>query len=137
VTIPLQDAALFTESEAHRRYIRLDPLTLRRITIRFALANLRLIRYATKSPGTIYLPTLLMLAGRDPIIDNQRTRRLVERIVSGDKQIIEYPGMSHTLEFEPDPSRYFADLAAWGRQTTAVAARPSGLDAAKNLPDWT
>ncbi len=122
VTIPLQDSTLFTESQSRREYIRLDPLTLRQITIRFALANLRLTRYATEAPEQIYVPTLLMLAGRDPIIDNERTRRFVQQIASDDKQILEYTGASHTLEFEPDPNQYFADLVAWGQRRAAQAS---------------
>jgi hypothetical protein len=26
---------------------------------------------------------------------------------------VEYPGAAHTLEFEPDPLPYFADLTNW------------------------
>lgn len=119
VNIPLQDPALFTESAIHRQYIGADPLTLRQITLRFAWANLHLTQYATEAPHQIRVPTLLMLAGRDPITDNPRTRAFVERIASDDKTIVEYPAASHTLEYEPAPEAYYADLAAWGRRLAA------------------
>ena len=32
-----------------------------------------------------------------------------------DRQVIEYPGAHHTLEFEPDPRPVFADLTQWLR----------------------
>ncbi|MFV2070779.1 MAG: alpha/beta fold hydrolase, partial [Pirellulales bacterium] len=50
VKIPLQDPALFTGSESHQATIAADPLTLRKMTIRFARANQRLVRFATEKP---------------------------------------------------------------------------------------
>jgi len=113
VTIPLQDPALFTNHPGAQAYIASDPLTLRKMTIRFALANLDLTRYATEAPGQIHVRPLLMLAQRDPITDNPRVREFVERIDHPQKTLIEYPDASHTLEFEPDTTAYFRDLCQW------------------------
>jgi alpha-beta hydrolase superfamily lysophospholipase len=113
VQVPLQDPALFTNSPKARRFIAQDPFTLRRITIRLARCNLELLRYATEAPEEIRVPVLLMLASRDPITQNQRTREFVGRIGHRDQTIIEYADASHTLEFEDDPSQYFQDLNAW------------------------
>ena len=55
----------------------------------------------------------LLLAGRERIVDNARTRVYFERISTADKRCLEYPDAGHTLEFEPDPTRYLADLQAW------------------------
>ena len=54
-----------------------------------------------------------MLAEKDRIIDSGRTRRFIERFATADKQIIEYPGAHHTLEFEPEPERFIGDLISW------------------------
>ncbi len=116
VAIPLNDPRLFTDSKTGQAYVARDPLALWKITVSFAAANLELVRFAAESPEAIHVPTLLMLAGKDPITDNPKTRRFVERIVHQDRQVIEYPEASHTLEFEPDPSGYFEDLAAWCRR---------------------
>ena len=43
----------------------------------------------------------------------------VESLASQDRTIIEYPEAHHTLEFEPDPSRYARDLIEWIERTTA------------------
>jgi acylglycerol lipase len=123
VTIPLQDPALFTGSANWQAYIASDPLTLRKITIRFALADLQLTRYATQAPQQIQVPTLLMLARRDRIIDNRRVADFLNRLGSRDKTVIEYPQATHTLEFEPDPSQFLADLTEWAR---GVASSRSG-----------
>jgi alpha-beta hydrolase superfamily lysophospholipase len=116
VTIPLQDPALFTNCPQWQAYIARDPFTLRKVTIAFALADVALTRYATAAPEEIRLPTLLMLAGRDRIIDNPRVRAFFERMQSPDKQVIEYPDAAHTFDFEPDPSQFYADLANWARR---------------------
>jgi len=55
----------------------------------------------------------MLLAQRDRIIDNQRTRTFVERFAGSDKEIVEYPGAHHTLEFEPNPDQFIADLQHW------------------------
>jgi alpha-beta hydrolase superfamily lysophospholipase len=59
------------------------------------------------------VPVLVLLAGQERIIRNEPTRRYVERFASADKTVIEYPEAHHTLEFEPDPERFIADLRQW------------------------
>jgi alpha-beta hydrolase superfamily lysophospholipase len=113
VRIPLRDPRLFTDSPTWQKYIAHDPLTLREVTWRFARESVRLTRFAQNSATFLHLPTLMMLAGRDRIIDNRRTRGFYGRLPAADKRLIEYANAAHTLEFEPDPQPYFRDLAAW------------------------
>ena len=122
VTIPLQDPALFTSVPTWQQYIATDPLTLRQITIRFALADLALDRYVADAAPQIRTPTLVMLAGRDRIIDNPGVRRFFEQIAAADKHLIEYPTAAHTLEYEPDPQPYLRDLTNWADQIVQRAA---------------
>ena len=58
------------------------------------------------------IPTLLMLAGRDRIIDNDRTRRFVEGFRT-EKTILEYPDSHHTLELEEPGHPFVGDLIRW------------------------
>ncbi|MCI0335529.1 MAG: lysophospholipase [Planctomycetes bacterium] len=120
VAIPLRDPELFTDNPPWRAFIASDPLTLREITWRFAREDRELSRYARESAPFLTQPLLLMLAGRDRIIDNRRVRDFFARVASENKSLIEYPSAAHTLEFEPDPQPYFNDLANWIGQT-AVA----------------
>ena len=113
VDIPLQDPKWFTNSPIHQKFIAEDPLTLRKITIRFAMNNIRLLDYATSTPKQLHCPVLLMLAGSDPITDNASTRTLVSQFSSRERLIHEYRGASHTLEFEEDPTEYLHNLADW------------------------
>lgn len=113
VTIPLQDPALFTNSPRWQAFVRDDPLTLREITMRFGREDHKLTRYARRSGRFIHTPALLVLAGRDRMIRNERTRKHLASLASADKTILEYPSAAHTLEFEPDPEPFFDDLADW------------------------
>ena len=110
--IPLQDPHLFTENPARVRYVAEDPLSLRFLTARFMFESRRLDGLAREAAGRVRTPTLLCLAGRDRITDNAATRRLVYAMAAR-KRVRVYEQAHHTLEFEPDPSGYFADLAAW------------------------
>lgn len=111
--IPLGDPELFTATPRWQAFIRDDPLSLRQATARFLVSSAFLDRALRLAPAEVRAPALLMLAGRDRIIDNERTRAYFGRFASEDKRVIEYGEAHHTLEFEPDPTPAFADLAAW------------------------
>ena len=121
VKIPLQDPALFTDSPQWRTYIDRDPLTLREITLRFARADMQLEASLADSARHIHTPALLMLAGRDRIVGNDRLRKYFGELASSSKELIEYPEAAHTLEFEPDPLPYFRDLTRWVISQTSSA----------------
>jgi alpha-beta hydrolase superfamily lysophospholipase len=118
--VPLQRPELFTNSLKWREFIATDPLALRTVTWRFAQEDRKLTRYARESATFLHMPTLVILAGQDRIVDNPRTRDFFGRLPSRHKTLIEYGNAAHTLEFEPDPSRYFDDLANWIEQTVAA-----------------
>jgi alpha-beta hydrolase superfamily lysophospholipase len=111
--IPLNDPELFTASPHWQRFLRDDPLALRQATARFLIESARLDGYLAFVPKHVGLPVLLLLAEYDRIIDNAATRRFVARFATADKEVIEYPGAHHTLEFEPDPDRHVRDLLHW------------------------
>jgi len=110
--IPLNDAALFTDTPERRKFISNDPLALRLATARLLVENVRLSVYARIARRKVVMPTLVLLAGRDRIIDNDRTRRFFRR-VPGPVHILEYPAACHTLEFEPNGPPFYDDVAHW------------------------
>ena len=67
-----------------------------------------------------------MDAGQDRIVDNARALDYFEGLGSLERNVIEYPKGHHTLEFEPDPSRYALDLAAWLDRTIGKEAGEDG-----------
>ncbi len=111
--IPLSDPALFTANVERQEFIRKDPLSLREATARFLLESAKFDVYLRRAPRHVTQPVLLMLAGEDRVIDNERTRRYAARFASRELVVREYPGAHHTLEFEPAPEPIFADLAQW------------------------
>jgi acylglycerol lipase len=111
--IPLSDPSLFTASPEGQAFIAADPLSLRAGTAGLLAASFIIDRFVSRSPARIRQPALLMLAGQDRIVDNARTLDYFRRLASPDRQVIEYPEGHHTLEFDPDPSRYALDLVAW------------------------
>ncbi len=110
--IPLADPALFTASESGRAFIAEDPLSLREATASLLIASARIDHAVRRAPRRIRQPVLLMLAGKDRIINNSKIIKYYNTIASTDKTLIEYPDAHHTLEFEADPGVYAADLAA-------------------------
>ncbi len=115
--IPLSDPRLFTATEKWLKFLREDPLTLHQATARFLIGSAALDLYLRDAPSRIKVPVLLMLAGRDCIIDNRPTRDLVRRF-AGPKEVVEYPDAHHTLEFEANPEWHITDLLDWLRRQT-------------------
>jgi alpha-beta hydrolase superfamily lysophospholipase len=110
--IPLNDPELFTSNPRWLEYLRQDDRSLHEATARFLVSSVHLDRRLKRASRFVHMPTLLLLAGEDRIIDNVRTRRFVESFPSTDRQVIEYPGRAHTLEFE-EPGRLDLDLIDW------------------------
>jgi alpha-beta hydrolase superfamily lysophospholipase len=113
--IPLSDPRLFTGTPRWQEFIANDPLALREATARFLVESVRLDGYLRFVPRWVNVPALLMLAGQDQIINNQRTRGYLQRFATPDKTVLEYADAQHTLEFEPNPDPFIDDLIAWLR----------------------
>jgi acylglycerol lipase len=127
--IPLSDPALFTANPEGQAFIAADPLSLREGTAGLLATSFIIDRLVSRCPARIRQPALLMLAGHDRIVDNRRTLDYFHKLASADRQVIDYPEGHHTLEFEPDPSRYALDLVAWlDRHLAKSHPRPGGSD---------
>jgi alpha-beta hydrolase superfamily lysophospholipase len=117
--IPLSNPELFTATPRWQEYIRTDPLSLREGTARLLIESVRLDGYLRWSAKHVRVPLLMLLAQKDRIIDNAATRRFVARFPAP-KEIIEYAGAHHTLEFEPHPDRWIDDLLRWLEQMSLL-----------------
>ncbi len=111
--VPLNDPDLFTASPRWQQFLRDDPLRLHQATARLLVESVRLDGYLRFTARYVHVPVLLLLASEDRIIRNDKTRGYFERFAARDKQIIEYAGAHHTLEFEPEPGRFIGDVRAW------------------------
>jgi acylglycerol lipase len=113
IPIPLRDPELFTQSSEWQQFIANDPLAVHTVTSSFLNAGRELDRIIRTDKARITQPALLMLAGNDRIIDNQKTRNLAAQFGTCRLTSLTYPEASHTLEFEPDRNHIFADLLHW------------------------
>lgn len=111
--IPLSDPALFTANPEGQAFIAADPLSLHEGTAGLLAASFFIDRLVRRAPAKVRQPAVLMLAGQDRIVDNAETLAYFQKLASTDREVIEYAGGHHTLEFEPDPSRYALDLVDW------------------------
>ncbi len=111
----------FTLNPVKQDYIRNDPLRNTGITAATAFETLKMQRFCKETTSQRQLPTsTLLLAGKDHIINNAKTRRLL------DKQplsINEYPGLQHSLVFEDPEETAAALLRNFSAHTTAETAR--------------
>ncbi len=113
IRIPLEDPALFTSSDVWQKFIANDPQALHQVTTGFLNAATDLDKIFRHQDFKITQPALLMLAGRDQIINNSGTRELVSRFSRRHLTTLLYPNARHTLEFEPDRDQFFTDLIRW------------------------
>jgi alpha-beta hydrolase superfamily lysophospholipase len=55
-------------------------------------------------------PLLTLLAEKDQIIDNGRVKAWLQRIPAQPSQLIEYPGMKHSILMEPCRGQALDDI---------------------------
>jgi alpha-beta hydrolase superfamily lysophospholipase len=117
IPIPIPRAELFTDDVEWQNWIDQDPLTLRECTARFYWESSQLEKAIKNNIENNQAPVLLQLAGRDEIINNDKTVRFLERKLPGAQtnklEIITYPEARHTLEFERNMREIVMDVVAW------------------------
>lgn len=100
---------MFTRTPRFLEYIVNDPLRLQRVTARFLLASRGLDRRIRAGVQALPAPVLLLLAGHDRIIDNERTRELLERMPRGRLRVRLYESATHSIQFE-ETARLVGDV---------------------------
>ena len=111
---------LYTANPPYRDFIRADPLRLLEATTQFFWQTGRLDRRRGDDTARLVLPVLLLQGEDDQMMDVPATRRWFDGLNGGHTTYRAYAGAGHTLDFEPDRSRYLADLLAW----LSAAVRP-------------
>jgi len=120
VQIPTDQAEAFTANPYWLEYIRSDPLTLRRCTYRFFWNDGKIDSRLRRACRNYNGPILLLLAGCDVIVDNEKTVDFLGGRLPSSSQVQQktYPGALHALEFEPDITAYVRDMVAWLNRRT-------------------
>jgi alpha-beta hydrolase superfamily lysophospholipase len=104
---------LYTANRPYVDFIRGDRLRLLEATTRFFWETGRLDRQRGRASAHLNLPLLVLQGQDDKMMDVPKTRRWFSRLDVEDKTYVAYPGAGHTLDFEPDRSRYLTDMLAW------------------------
>ncbi len=99
IELPIEPQ-MFTRDPRFLDYIRSDPRRLQRVTARFLLASRALDRRIRAHLHELAAPVLLLLAGEDRIVDNRRTRALLEQLPPGRLSVRLYERASHSIQFD-------------------------------------
>ncbi len=111
--VPLSQASLFTGNRAAQQWISEDQLSIREATARFLSNSVLLDIYLKRAQKKVNIPVLLLLAGKDQIVDNKEVRTYCQEFPNNATEVIEYPESEHTLEFEPTNHPYLNDIQNW------------------------
>lgn len=116
--IPLSDSALFTDNPAGQQFIDADPLKLTQASASFLYQSARLDARIRRWPaGAFTVPSTMLLAEDERIIDNVATQRWFERVAARGR--IRTLVGRHTLEFAEDPSKFRHELVTWRDELNA------------------
>ena len=109
------DASKLSHDPAVVRAYLDDPLVHDRISARLARFIVDASRRAIEQAGTLAVPTLLMYAGDDRLVDPAGSREFARRAPPSLLTVREYPALWHEILNESEPARrgVFDDLAAW------------------------
>ncbi len=118
----LDPAKLSHDEQVVRAYLE-DPLVHDRITARLARFIVDASRDALERAAALAMPTLLLYAGDDRLVDPQGSRDFAARAPPSLLVAREYPALWHEIFNEAPSSRaeVFGDLAAWLDRRAASA----------------
>ncbi|MFW5845302.1 MAG: alpha/beta fold hydrolase [Planctomycetota bacterium] len=94
-------------------FVQSDPLALRAATAGLYSAAVQARRFIHQQADELTVPVLVQLAGTDPLVDQERTRRLLQRAPAAMKEVRNYPDARHIIEFGPQRERFLGDLVDW------------------------
>ena len=108
----LDPAHLSRDHEVVAAY-RSDPLVTRKVSARwFTEASAAFARALALAP-TLTVPTLVMQAGADRLVDPGATRRWVEAAPAALVEYVEWDGFYHEILNEPEKAQVLARIETW------------------------
>ena len=107
------DAGMFTRDKVMAKRIDSDPLEVRKFTAKFYLAILKAMTYVGMRPRRIKIPVLMILGGKDLMIDAVTGGKYFGRIGAKVKTLKWYPEMYHALYVDKDRDKVFREMAEW------------------------
>lgn len=99
-----------------------DPLVHSKITARLLNAMLAAISVAQRDAHQLKIPTLLVFAGDDRLVDARGSDAFFSRLQAGVGAMHRYGQLYHEIFNEPDAPQVFADIRAWLAKRPLAAA---------------
>jgi len=99
--IPINDR-MFTDNKRYIDFIKNDKMRLRSLTCRFFNQIIRMETDFEAIKNKLLLPVVVLLAGHDEIVDNERVKKWFSGILSRDKAMRVFDGSYHVMPFEED-----------------------------------
>jgi alpha-beta hydrolase superfamily lysophospholipase len=106
-------ARMLSHDPAVVRAYKADPLVHNKISARLMRSMLSSIDYCAAHAATMTIPTLLLVAGDDHLVDPEGSKRFFARLPPQLAQMHAYPGAYHEVFNEVDAERPFCDMRAW------------------------
>ncbi len=103
---------MFTTTHEHLKFIREDSLRLHRATAGFFLVSRAFEIEIDRRIDRLRVPTLVVLAGLDQIIDNEKVQKLLRKARDASVRTIIYDDQTHSIQFD-DPKKLTSDIVSW------------------------
>ena len=100
-----------------------DPLVHGKISSRLLKAMLRAMAYCQVSAGTLKVPTLMLVAGDDRLVDAEGSRQFFAKLPAGTAEMHVYPGLFHELLNEPEAEQVMADIRHWLDERSSIVGQ--------------
>ncbi len=103
-----------SESKEMLQYSYNDPLSTNRLSLRMLGVIFKEgLSFISKNIQNIKIPTLLMLGGKDPVLNNKNYKQTLDKFATDSKNIIIYPNVKHRLLQSDEKDRVISDMANW------------------------
>ena len=112
VRVPIRDG-MFTSNPEKDRFIREDPLKLEMMTSDFCREILRIDGHIRKNLSKIRIPTLVLLAYGDEVVDNERIAKRLFANLKCRRKALEIFDCRHYLFFESLREKVIEKIADW------------------------
>ena len=92
---------------------RADPLVHNKISARLLKSMLASIAFCDAHAATLAIPTLMLVAGDDRLVDAEGSKRFFAKAPPAMVQMALYPGWYHEVFNEPESARAFDLVRSW------------------------
>ena len=124
-------ARMLTHDPAEAASYENDPLVTRNIAVSVLIGMHDAATRVLDDAGAITVPTLVLTAGSDFVVNNKAQSRFLAAISSTRKEHVTYPGLYHAILYETNRDTVLAKVREFIQSCFADDTRPALIDADK------